>query len=83
MSGSSHPGQRPQRAGWYSFPAEIRLMIYPLSWEAQTVTVRCRLRKLPLPGSRPLYEQELVHPITRPSIPATMHLNYEARQVSL
>ena len=79
----SHSGRAPQRAGWCSLPSEIRLMIYPLTWEARRVTMRHYTPPELRRSDNWIEDDKLKYPITCRSIPATVHLNYEARQATL
>lgn len=72
-----NPGQAPQRSGWNRLPCELRLAIYPLTWESRRVTLRRHWQ--PQSDDKGV----VVWAVTGPCIPSTMHLNYEARQATL
>jgi hypothetical protein len=67
-------------AGWNSLPAEIRLMIYPLTWEPRVVQMD---KKKPRKTKKYRQKEENAKFRVHSRPPTTLHLNYEARQLTL
>ena len=74
------PGQAPQRAGWQSLPAELRRMIYPLTWESRKIVVASKATE-----GKPPYdmEQRVEYDLFGPELPVTPRLNFKARDITL